>query len=172
MELIVRFLNLTYKGIFDCASLVKELGASYIRFAPIYDKNYGKNYEDIWKTISDEMGLANELNSDKFEVLTFKDRFNSLLVNDKCYDECYIHQLHPILGADLKMYACCNFPYIRHYVVTDLSTSTFIEAWNGEDRMNFINNLDPKQCPSCWYNEQNKITNYMVMDNPIHENFV
>jgi MoaA/NifB/PqqE/SkfB family radical SAM enzyme len=161
-----------YTGIYDCARIVKSLGTKYIRYAPVYDQRQGNQYSELWPEITEQFKRVSQLNTPEFIVFPFKDRFQNLVTNIKDYKECHIHRLHPILGADLKIYACCNFPYTRKYVVADLGNRSFEEAWNSDERKNFIKNLDPQKCPSCWYNEQNKIINYMVMEKALHKNFV
>ena len=161
-----------YKRIAAAAQLAKDAGVNYIRFTPVYDESLGKCYLPVWQEIRDAMDASTALQTDDFQVFAFKRRFEELFFNDKSYNTCFIQQLHPILGADQRIYTCCNFPYVKDYVVSDVRERSFEEAWNSAERLAFVKSFDPKKCPSCWYNSQNKFMNYLVAGNPAHVNFV
>lgn len=161
-----------YKDIVKGAELARDLGVNYIRFAPIFDDSFGECYKPHWDEIASLMDQATQLSNETLTVFAFKKRFQDLFVNDKSYDRCYIQELHPVLGADMKIYTCCNFPYVKDFVVTEIGKRSFQEAWLSEERLNYVKKFDPKKWPSCWYNQQNKFMNYLLADNPQHAKFV
>ncbi len=161
-----------YLEIEDAAALASGMGATYIRFTPVHTKHEGREYLPIWAEIQTQFERAKKYDSETLTVLGAVDRFRNMLENKKDYPRCIYHEFHPILGADLNLYPCCVLNYFKGFEMASLLERPFAEAWNDPKRRDFSRRLDPRQCPPCWFDAQNRLMNYMVLEEKKHADFL
>jgi len=161
-----------YRHIERAAQLAAELRATYIRFTPAHTIHAGREYLPIWDEIVSQFTAARRYDSDELTVLGAANRFRNMVENNKDYPRCIYHEFHPILGADLNLYPCCVLNYFQGYEMASLKRRSFKEAWDSVRRHRFSLKLDPKYCPPCWFDEQNRLMNYLVLQEKRHANFL
>ncbi len=154
------------------AALAAELGVTYIRFTPAHTMEEGREYLPIWDEIASQFEKARRYDGDGLTVLGAVERFRNMVENRKDYSRCIYHEFHPILGADLNLYPCCVLNYFKGFEMANLLERPFAEAWNDPKRRSFSCRLDPRQCPPCWFDAQNRLMNYMVLEEKRHAEFL
>lgn len=83
----------------------------------------------------------------------------------KGYDTCLAHSIIGEIAPDGRLYLCCERHFMPNYLIGDLKTQSFREAWDSELRrgvVNKINSSNLKDCPPvCKPHELNRIFNQM-----------
>lgn len=161
-----------YRDIEKAAALAAELGVTYIRFTPAHTMLEGREYLPIWDEINSQFEKAKKHQSEGLVVLGAVERFRNMVENRKDYRCCVYHEFHPILGADLNLYPCCVLNYFKGYEMANLVETPFPEAWDHPERRRFSQSLDPSLCPPCWFDVQNRLMNYMVLEDKKHADFL
>ena len=160
-----------YTEIYEATRLVKELGASYIRFSPVIATE-NIDYTELLSECDSLIQRSVDLIDDQFHVFFAKERFNSLANKTKSYSFCYKQNIHPLIGADGNVYPCCLLKYYNRHILGNLLHDSFADVWRGEIRKNWLTNLDVDLCPPCWFDETNHFIEYLLTKNPCHVNFV
>lgn len=161
-----------YLDIERAAALSKELGVTYIRFTPAHTIHQGKEYLPLWEEILSQFQKAKAYDGETFTVIGSVERFRNMVENRKDYPQCVYHEFHPILGADLQLYPCCVLNYFKGFEMVSLTDLSFPEAWNHPARKRFSSSLDPSGCPPCWFDVQNRLMNYMILEDKRHAEFL
>lgn len=161
-----------YRDIERAAALAADLGVTYIRFTPAHTMQEGREYLPIWDEIASQFEKAKRYEAQGLTVLGAVERFRNMVENRKDYASCIYHEFHPILGADLNLYPCCVLNYFKGFEMVNLAETTFPEAWNHPQRKRFSASLDPSLCPPCWFDAQNRLMNYMVLEEKKHADFL
>ena len=159
----------------DCVlavEIAKGLGVDYIRLAPYHTINKGKEYDPIWPELMKLFDEARKFQTGKFIVNANIDRFKNLKENPKTYSRCYYHELHPILGSDLRIWPCCVLNYISGAELGSFEDCKFSEAWNNPERRLKSHNIFAKGCPPCWFDKPNEFLEYAKSTDRSHVKFV
>ncbi len=160
-----------YQEIFQAARLVQERGASYIRYVPAITTEK-IDYLALWSEIDAQQRQAQALADGEFQVFTIKERFEVIDNREKNYSFCYKQQIHPLLGADGMIYPCCLLKYYPQHALGSVLEQSFEEVWCGQQRARWLEQLDVRACPSCWFDKTNEFIEYMLTEQPRHVNFV
>lgn len=161
-----------YLHVEKAAALARDLGVAYIRFTPAHTIQEGREYLPIWDEIVSQFEKARRYDGERFTVLGAVERFRNMVENRKDYARCVYHEFHPILGADMSLYPCCVLNYFKGFDIVSLAKRSFSEAWNDPARRRFSSTLDPSLCPPCWFDAQNRLMNYMVLEDKRHADFL
>ncbi len=161
-----------YRDIERAAALAAELRVAYIRFTPAHTMQEGREYLPIWDDITSQFEKAKKYDCKELAVLGAVERFHNMIENRKDYQRCIYHEFHPILGADLNLYPCCVLNYFKGFEMVNLAELPFPSAWHQSQRKLFSANLDPSLCPPCWFDVQNRLMNYMVLEDKRHVDFL
>ncbi len=161
-----------YLHIERAAALARDLDVAYIRFTPAHTIQEGREYLPIWDEIASQLERAKRYEGEKLTVLGAVERFRNMVENRKDYARCVYHEFHPILGADMSLYPCCVLNYFKGFEMVNLAERPFSEAWNDPARRRFSSTLDPSLCPPCWFDAQNRLMNYMLLEDKRHADFL
>jgi len=61
--------------------------------------------------------------------------------------------------------------YSQKFEIGDISKVGFAEVWS-KNLFSFYRNLFAKECPVCWYDRINEMSEYYLTDNPKGQNFI
>ena len=98
--------------------------------------------------------------------------FRELKTNDKEFKVCRATPLITIIGADMKVYLCCQWRGNLKYVVGDLTNKTFKEVWNSEQHKKLVDSIDVKKCYPCKYKNYNITIEKAFVNDEMHLNFL
>lgn len=146
-----------YQEIAEAALIVKEAGIPYMRVSAMLSEEGSHYYHGIDIDIPDYDWIVN----------LFPNRIDDLDQGQPDYLFCGYQQFVNYIGADLKVYSCCTNAYTLHGQIGDLSNKTYGEWLKETDRLGW----DAQSCHHCWFNEQNRLIEYLVFEQP-HVNFV
>lgn len=88
------------------------------------------------------------------------------------FSKCRATPLLAIIGANAKLYLCCQFRGNREYVIGDLKKASFKEQWGGDVHRAVIDNIELSKCPPCRYSQFNKLIEEVFLKDVMHKNFV
>lgn len=160
-----------YYQIFETASLMKGIGVDYIQIRPAYMD--GVRLSDrIWNETKEQMEKALTLSDDNFKVFPILHRFDEVENLSRTYSRCLGHALVGVIGANGKMYLCCQLRGYEKYCFGDLNESSFKEIWNGAKRKKVIDSIRLSDCLPCRYNKYNEILDYLADSDRAHKNFL
>jgi len=148
-----------------------DLKVDYLQVRPVYIKGMvfsEKLLLDINKSIEKSEEIVKGSN---LHLIAIKNRFKEFNGEDLPSKKCLAHNILSIIGADGKVYLCCQLRGNKEFELGDLTKETFRDIWNGELRQKVINKIDIKRCPPCRYKTYNKIMNYLAGERR-HMNFL
>ncbi|MBI5050223.1 MAG: radical SAM protein [Nitrospirae bacterium] len=160
-----------YQQVFDTASLMKDIGIDYIQIRPAYMQGV-KLSEKIWHETKEQMERALTLSNGSFKVFPILHRFDEVENLERGYSKCLGHALVGVVGANGKMYLCCQLRGYEKYCFGDLHESSFKEIWNSNRRKKVIEGIQLSECPPCRYNKYNEILDYLTDNERPHKNFL
>lgn len=143
---------------------LEEFGASYLQVRPclgveISSKaiNYSRDVIDSYRG-----KLPIYANFKRFDEIRFGMKF----------EKCRATPLLGIVGADAKMYLCCQFRGNKNYVIGDLKKASFKEQWGSKKHTQVIGSVDIKKCPPCRYSNINQLIEDVFLKDKMHRNFI
>lgn len=140
-------------------SLFKNNEIDSIRFAPPY--GLSKKDSRIIQNELKKINLAKIGDKTNIKINFSLGRFNLI---PKYSTKCWAGILTPIIGTDLNIYPCCTTNYNRNFILSNLITKSFKEAWmEAYQKLRKLNNL---QCKKCMYNDFNTDCKYLCMRDP------
>jgi len=143
-------------------------GFDYIQFRPIIGSEISNEARAVADYKIKEMkGLYFD-----FNILGTVDRFVETKTNDKCFTKCRATPLITIIGADQKVYLCCQWRGNLKYVVGDISNKSFKEVWDSEHHRKLVESIDVKKCYPCKYKNYNIVIEEVFVKNKMHVDFL
>ena len=139
----------------------KNLGADNARIGIPQTPENEKLFEGIWDKVVEKMEKADSYQEDNFSVFTFSNRIE-VLSHKTTSKRCYYHHLTPSLGANGVIYPCCHFKYLPEYNLGNINETPFSELWEGPVRKSFIDSTGENCKASCWFNDKNKLADYII----------
>jgi hypothetical protein len=139
---------------------LKSIGVDSVKLSPclMSDKldDSDAHHKHIFQKVADQAEKANcDLVDDSFEI------FNSYVeLTEKYHPDytwCPFIQIRPVIGADLKVYACPDKAYNQEGMVGSLEHQSFKEFWFS-DKNNFFKVNPSVNCQHhCETNQKNKL---------------
>jgi cyclic pyranopterin phosphate synthase len=165
----------TTKGIYNAASLCRDLGWDYIRIRPFfgYDNNPLCNEEEVAEILS-ELERCMKLETKKFKVSVPKNRIDWVRTgNSKInYKRCNVHHFSTIISGDMKVYLCCHTVGWEKYCLGDLNKDSFADIWYSDTRKKIFENIDYRDCATpCSMSVFNELLNKFEAET-VHTNFL
>lgn len=155
----------------ELVDLLSVIGVDYIQIRPVFMK--GLIFSD--KLLSDLDKIIQKCDENVkgtgLHIVTLRNRFKEFNGDDLLPDKCLAHNLLTIIGADGKVYLCCQLRGNSKFELGDLNKQYFREIWNSEQRQEAIKKIDLSRCPPCRYKTYNKIMGYMASERR-HSNFL
>ncbi|MCL2284594.1 MAG: radical SAM protein [Fibromonadales bacterium] len=138
--------------IYAAAKLAKEIGCDYFELKPSYKFTDNSDHYLIKHEQADmdrakaELMKCQELSNDKFKVITSVNLEHSLnglqSLQPKEYHLCPSAYMRTLICSS-GVYVCPYFRGKKHMIVGDVSTRSFKEVWNSEQRKKVMQMLDP-----------------------------
>ncbi|MGK7346159.1 MAG: radical SAM protein [Candidatus Nitrospinota bacterium M3_3B_026] len=164
--------RLNRNEIYKAAETMKSLGARYIQFKPVYDKDRGKSIADFMDEIKRQLDAASALSDEGFEVVDLLSRVGQMSAASRGFDICRIHNYQIQLGVDGNIYPCCVLKYVGEFSFGNIRDSAFKEIWNSAKRKDVVPRLNSRDCPNCWFDKTNEFLEYSLAEKTAHAYFV
>jgi len=134
------------------------VGADFIQYKPmsLLDPGLmGRRYFEVEKLQAAEALLQRLQQEREWGTQVIISRFTALL--ETTYARCYGQQWSAVLGADGRLYVCCELKYKEHFALGDLHKQTFEEIWTSDHRAQVLGRLKPAHTcfPGCKMHEIN-----------------
>jgi radical SAM protein with 4Fe4S-binding SPASM domain len=143
---------------------LEELGVSYLQVRPCLGVEIGSEAINYSRDVVDSY-------RGKLQIYANFKRFDEVRFGMK-FEKCYATPLLGIVGADAKMYLCCQFRGNENYVIGDLKKASFKEQWGSQKHIQVIESVDVKKCPPCRYSNFNQLIDDVFLKDKMHKNFI
>jgi len=143
-------------------------GFDYIQFRPVIGEHLSEEAVAVSGYKIDKM----KEKYPEFKILGTMNRFNEIKTNDKNFKTCRATPLITIIGADMKVYLCCQWRGNLKYVVGDISNKSFKEVWNSEQHKKLVDSIDVRKCHPCKYKNYNIAIEEVFVKNKMHKDFL
>lgn len=155
----------------ELANFLSVIGVDYLQVRPVYMKGLKFDEKMLAKLEQILTDTENNVKDTKMAFITFRNRFSEFNGNDFRPTSCKAHNLLSIIGADSKIYLCCQLRGNPYFVLGNLKEKSFQEIWLSEERQKVIEWIDIKRCPPCRYKKYNEVMNYLASERG-HNNFL
>ena len=167
--------NENYEEMYDAVKLYKELGVDNVRVSCLFTADgieyvrpfYAKALELAKKCVKD-------FNDDKFKVHNlFTDRAEDLENGNPNFKMCAQQFVNLLIAADkYELYRCCQTSYNELGLIGSFKDRRFIDLWNDPKTKEIMYSFEPSTCWSCQFSNRNNLINYLILDDPLHVNYV
>ena len=132
------------RDLFDFSKLMKSYGVDNVRFSPMWLPNFLEYHKEIKKVVESQLKDVESLVDDTFSVNSTYNISDKDHATIREYSKCYINQIVPVIGADMKVYTCHNKAYDETGVVGSIKDMNFKEMWFSEATRVFFDKFNPK----------------------------
>lgn len=155
----------------DLVNVLPVLKVDYLQVRPVYMPGliFNDRLKQKMSIVLNEASLIAKENGLQF--ISFNHRFREFYEEDLKPCKCLAHNLLSIIGADGKVYLCCQLRGNAKFAIGDIYKNTFQEIWQSQQRQDVINEIDISRCPPCRYKKYNEIMDYLSSERG-HENFL
>jgi sulfatase maturation enzyme AslB (radical SAM superfamily) len=162
-----------WTDVYEGVARLRDTGAHNVRLSAMFSDAGKSYYEGVYDQIKDAIERVKELATPEFSVVDlFGDRINDLVQHSPDYDFCGYQQFNMYIGGNLRVYRCCTTAYTKHGEVGDLTGQSLASWFYSQQKTNSYAHFSPRTCSTCQFNSKNKVINYLVIENPLHVNFV
>ncbi len=162
-----------WENIVDGVRAIRQTGVHYVRLTAMFSKEYLSYYDGIEDAIRAEIAMAKTLAEPGFEVIDlYGTRISDMAQAAPDYIQCGYQHFTTFVGANQKVYRCCNTAYTARGEVGDLHSQRFGDFLRSSDRDPAYLTFDARTCGVCQFNGQNRVINYLTDQAPTHVNFV
>lgn len=149
--------------------LMKEIGVPYVKIAANLTTHGVAYYDGILDEVMSCVKQAQALADGRFRIVNvFDRRLEDLRIGRPVQPFCGQQQFAGYIGADLKVYRCCNTAYTAQGEIGDISGQSY-KDWLTAYR---FDGFDARSCKHCQFIEKNEVIAYMVKPEPQHVEFV
>lgn len=161
-----------YQEIYEFSKVLKNCGVENVRYSPMWVPDLAAYHEPIVESVREQLLQAKELIDDKFSVNTTYNIESKSHLSERSYEKCHFMQIVPVVGADMKVYACHNKAYDNTGVIGSISDRRFRDLWFSEEAKQVFETLNPmEKCRhQCANDSKNIFINGLVDTNP--DNFI
>jgi len=151
----------------------REDGADNFRISALFQNRGIAYFRSFYHAARDLCREAKAMETESFRVFDlFGDRLEDLEQASPDYDRCGQSRLVTYLGADQNAYVCCIYAYNKAGRLGSFQEQRFAELWDSEKVRAVLDNLDPRRCVRCMFNEKNRAIEYALTPLPPHVGFV
>jgi MoaA/NifB/PqqE/SkfB family radical SAM enzyme len=162
-----------YKNLWGFSQLLKEAGVENVRYSPMYVPDFYDYHKEIADEVNEQLKKIQSITSEKFSVnSTYNITPGSSHSHTRSYNKCFIMQTVPVIGADLKVYACHNKAYDSTGCIGSISNQSFINLWFSKETKEYFNKFNAKT--TCMHECSNDGKNILINDyvNASTDNFI
>ena len=157
--------------IVNLVNILALLKVDYMQVRPVYMP--GLTFTDRIKykiniVLEEAQKVAREVG---INFITFKNRFREFFEEDLKPQRCLAHNVLSVIGADGKVYLCCQLRGNHKFILGDIYKDSFNDIWLSQDRQDAISKIDINRCPPCRYKKYNEIMDYLSSERR-HKNFL
>lgn len=154
----------TYNELPIIIERLEDMGVSYLQVRPCLGVKLTSEMINYCRdAVEDYRGKLNIYpNFKRFDEIQF----------GMMFEKCRATPLLGIVGADAKIYLCCQFRGNRKYVIGDLTKATFKRQWGKKRHLRVLGRINLAKCPPCRYSMFNKLIEEVFLHDKMHRNFI
>ena len=162
-----------YKNLGGLTRLLKDSGVENVRFSPMYVPDFYEYHKPIADEVNEQLAQIQSLCDEGFTVnSTYNITPGSSHSAVRSYKRCYIMQTVPVVGADLKVYACHNKAYDSTGCIGSIKDQSFKQLWFSQETKQYFEQFNAKT--TCMHECSNDKKNILINDfvNASTDNFI
>ena len=162
-----------YKNLWGYTQLLKEAGVENVRFSPMYVPDFYDYHKEIADEVNEQLAKIQTICDDRFTVnSTYNITPGSSHSHTRSYNKCFIMQTVPVIGADLKVYACHNKAYDSTGCIGSIAKQRFTDLWFSNETKQYFEKFNAKT--TCMHECSNDRKNILINDfvNTSTDNFI
>jgi MoaA/NifB/PqqE/SkfB family radical SAM enzyme len=162
-----------FLGLYDFTKKLKDLGVENVRFSPMYVENFYDYHSAIASQVDAELDKIASLIDGRFSVnTTYNITPGTSHSKIRSYERCYIMQTVPVIGADLRVYACHNKAYDHSGLIGSIKDTSFKALWFSDATKELMHTFNAKhKCMHECSNDRKNILINSVIDSST-DNFI
>lgn len=152
----------------------RAAGASNIRLSAVFSNEDEKPYIEIYHGIKAIIARALAHETDSFKVYDlFGDRIEDLRQGSPTHKRCPYMYYTSYIGADMNPFVCCVYSYSTRGKIAGVSLKDrrFDEFWDSDERKEFMEKWDSRECVRCQFITKNQIAVDLIDGEPRHKEF-
>lgn len=149
-----------YRDLVEVAQALRDVGVNNVRFSPVWTPEFDSYHARLRYVVGEQLKEIQGLTNDRFSVNSTYDVHFSGHKPERSYGLCYYLQVVPVIGADLRVYACHNKAYDETGVIGSLVDQRFTELWFSREAYQVWRSLDPRV--SCRHQCANDAKNLLL----------
>lgn len=165
-----------YKEIPKMTELMKSLGVSHIKYAPLITARTRQYHEPFRDEVTRALEKAQEeFGDEKFRIINlYTGDFKDSVVFERQYSRCPVKEFLCVIAANSKVYYCHDKAYLSDGMVCDLKDASFKESWYSDETDKKFREFDArKYCKQhCVYDSRNELINSFLDMDLNHVNFI
>jgi len=160
--------------IYESAQIVSELGVDNMRISAAFTPDDFEYHKGLYSEAKRQVqSVKHDFQSESFKIFdVFGERIDDLIHESPDYDFCGYMHFNTYIGGDLNVYSCCNNAYNEHGKMGSIKDISFKEYWESNDKYKAYDNMKASSCARCMFNSKNKFISYLMLEDPMHVNFV
>jgi MoaA/NifB/PqqE/SkfB family radical SAM enzyme len=162
-----------YKNLGGLTQLLKDSGVENVRFSPMYVPDFYEYHKPIAEEVNEQLKNIQSICDDRFTVnSTYNITPGSSHSHTRSYNKCFIMQTVPVVGADLKVYACHNKAYDNTGCIGSIKDQSFKELWFSDATKEYMGSFNAKT--TCMHECSNDRKNILINEvvNASTDNFI
>ena len=153
-----------WRGIYKACERAKVAGVKYIRIGAFYNPDMEDYYDvNLRASIEDAIAMAQRSFGTEFVFDQFTKRVEYMTRKPE-FSFCGYQQLNVYVGADQKVYRCCEYAYNDHGYVGDLTQQSFYQWFQSQEADQAYRCFDATKCVTCPFHSKNELLEFMTRD--------
>jgi|APSaa5957512535_1039671.scaffolds.fasta_scaffold05316_2 MoaA/NifB/PqqE/SkfB family radical SAM enzyme len=148
----------------EFAKKMKDYGVDNVRFSPMWLPEFSSYHQEFKDTVKAQLKEASYIVDNTFSVNSTYNTSDGAHKVTRPYKKCYVNQIVPVLGADMKVYTCHNKAYDTSGVIGNIKDQDFRSMWFSKETEKFFKKFNPqKTCKhQCSADNKNIIMNEYI----------
>lgn len=159
-----------YQEILPFCDLMWSLKVPYVKISANLTKQGLAYYDGILDAIMADVARLSSIPG--FTIVNaFARRLEDLKLGAPVHAFCGQQRFAGYIGADLKVYRCCNTAYTSRGEIGDLREMTYAQ-WFWLHSNEAFEGFDARGCEHCQFHDKNEAIAYLVQPRPEHVEFI
>ena len=162
-----------YKNLGGLTQLLKDSGVENVRFSPMYVPDFYEYHKPIAEEVNEQLAKIQTICDDRFTVnSTYNTTPGSSHSHTRSYNRCFVMQTVPVIGADMKVYACHNKAYDSTGCIGSIKDQSFHQLWFSKETKEYMQKFNAKT--TCMHECSNDRKNILINEviNASTDNFI
>ncbi len=160
-----------YSEISQFVELMHDIGIDFVHIRPVYLREKEEN-QKVLDIINKALALVRKSKKDfeneKFLVTGITRKMEGVWF-ERTWNKCYAPFFLPVLGANGKLYACCDR---RDFEMGDFTKDGFAKIYKSKEFKEKVREIQVKSCARCTKKDLNEVIYYCFEKDGLKKNLL